>query len=615
MPSRLQKLGFVVVLPMLFGTWALEHGYQGIRHDANLYTLQALARLSSGHLDTDVFLSLGSQDQYTIFGRVYALVIRSIGLEPAAALLTLTSQLAMILCSAALLRRVAPTRALTLLGIAVLIAIPGFYGADRVFRCIEPFVTPRMGAEALVMTSLAAAWNERPKLAWALVAVGMLVHPVMAAAGVVALTFFYVGGRKPRLTLGVITGGLLLLVAVAHILPDGSWGTFDPDWLAAVRERSPFLFLADWPLDDWGRAAVPLATLSVGAVFLAERRARVLCQVVLCTALSGLALAFVATDLARLVIFTQLQPWRWGWLAAVVAALLVPSIAAEGWSRSYGAKVTLALLAAAWFFGSGELALGISGVTVATLALEKYSTRPEWRLVLYGAVALAILALASRISSNLLLLEVHFADPQIPLWVREAAAATSDGSIPVALVLLATWLATRPRGGIPLGILGVLAAGTCVALFPDILRRWTQQQFPPTLTAQFAPWRALIPAGANVFWSEAPLNTWVLLDRPSYISVAQTAGMLFSRTATLELLRRAQALSAVTPPQTYFSFSGDGASIGPSILQLSRACASGEFEFLVTGARLSWQAAAQLPRTVWHSSSGLRLYRCSDEVQ
>jgi len=191
----------------------------------------------------------------------------------------------------------------------------------------------------------------------------------------------------------------------------------------------------------------------------------------------------------------------------------------------------------------------------------------------------------------------------------------ADGSIPVALVLLATWLAHRVRPVAPLAVLGALAAGTCVALFPDAWRRWTQQQFPATLSRQFAPWRALIPAGADVFWSEAPLDTWVLLDRPSYISLAQTSGMLFSRTSAMELRRRAEAFAGVVPPQAYISFMGDGAGIGPSPLQLNRACATGEFEFLVTGARLPWAPLAQLSRQVWHSSGGLRLYRCSDRTE
>ena len=72
--------------------WALAHPYQGIFHDANLYTLQALARLHPQSLSQDVFLKFGSQDRFTLFSPIYAAAIRLIGLDHAAALLTLFSR-------------------------------------------------------------------------------------------------------------------------------------------------------------------------------------------------------------------------------------------------------------------------------------------------------------------------------------------------------------------------------------------------------------------------------------------------------------------------------------------------------------------------------------------
>jgi hypothetical protein len=574
-----------------------------------LYTLQALAH-SSPSLHGDVFLRFGSQDKFTIFSTIYAGFIGVFGLEPAVQILTFTSQLALLSCAALLLYGITPSRARIALGLTVLIAIPGYYGANRVFSCIEPFLTPRMGAEALVLAGLAAAWNNRPRLAWGLTLAGMLVHPVMAAAGLATLALLHFGSARPRLTLAVVLGGTLLLLASGRVLPTGPWGTFDPAWLTLIQQRCPYLFLSNWLLDDWGRTAIPLTTLALGARVLLEHRARKLCQVTLCTALAGLLLTGVAADASSLVIFTQLQPWRWLWLAVVVAALLIPGIVADGWRRSYAAKVAVTLLVADWLFGSGTFALATSLTALMVLALEKYLTGREWRLLVYGAVTFALLALANRLASNLVFLEVHFADPQIPLWIRQTAVVVGDGSIPVALALLVTWLAQRVRPAAPLTILGVLAAGVCVALVPDAWRRWTQQQFPAPMTQQLATWKALIPPGSEVFWSEAPLNTWVLLDRPSYISVAQTTGILFSRASAMELRRRAEAFAQVAPPEAYFSFSGDGASIGPSLLQLNRACVTGEFEFLVTGARLPWPAVAQLSREAAHSAGELRLYRC-----
>ncbi len=609
-----RRLALTALLMLWIATWCLAHGYQGIRHDASLYTLQALAR-SSPSLHDDVFLRFGSQDKYTIFSTIYAGFMGVFGPEPAAQILTFACQLALLSCATLLLHRITPNRARVALGVTVLIAIPGFYGASRVFSCIEPFLTPRMGAEALVLAGLAAAWNHRPKLAWGLTLAGMLVHPVMAAAGLAALTLHHFGSARPRLTLAVMVAGALALFAAGRVLPNSPWGTFDPEWLTLVQERCPYLFLSNWLLDDWGRTAIPLTTLALGARVLVEQRARQLCQVTLCTALAGLLLTAIAADVSKLVLFTQLQPWRWQWLAVVVAALLIPGIVADGWHRSHAAKTAVTLLVADWSFGSGTFALATSLVALTVLALEKYLTGREWRLLVHGAVAFATLALANRIASNLVFLELHFADPQIPLWIRQTAVVVGDGSIPIALALLVVWLAYRVRPAAPLAILGVLAAGLCVALLPDAWRRWTQQQFPAQLPRQLAPWRALIPPGSDVFWSEAPLNIWLLLDRPSYISVAQTTGILFSRASAMELQRRAEAFAEVAPPKAYFSFSGAGASIGPSLLQLKRACATGEFEFLVTGARLPWPPVAELSREASHSASGLRLYRCSDRAE
>jgi len=590
-------------------TWALAHGYQGIHHDARLYTLQALAHRESGGLQHDVFLRFGSQDNYTIFGWLYALAIAGFGVEPAAAILTFTSQLALIACAALLLRRITPNPTLTALGVSVFIAIPGFYGADRIFSCIESFLTPRMGAEALVLAGLAAAWNDRPKLAWALVTAGMFIHPVMAAAGITALGFFYVGVRRPRLALWALGGGLVLLLAVAGVSP--KWGRFDPEWLTIVRGRVPYVFLAHWSPDDWGRAAIPLATVAIGATVLTEQRARLLSQVVLCTALTGLMLTLVACDISKLVLFTQLQPWRWQWLAVTIAAMLLPGVAAASWNRSEPGKIAITLLITAWLFGSDWIALLTSVAAIAALRLPE---RRELHLFRYGALALAVIGLVNRIASNLLFMDVHYSDPQIPLWIREMAGLCLDGSVPLAMIVLATWLTGRQRSATGLAILGMMAAATCVALCPDAWRRWTQQRFPPALVAQFAPWRALIPANAAVFWPESPMETWVLLQRPSYISVTQASGVLFSRAFATELARRARALSAVVPVQAYLDFSGDGAGIGPSAEKLERACGTAEFGFLVTGAQLSWQPLAQLPRAVWHSSGGLRLYRCADRT-
>jgi hypothetical protein len=599
-------------------TWALSHPYKGIFHDAQLYTLQALAHLNPDSLSHDVFLRFGSQDRYTLFSPIYAAVIHWIGTEPAAAVLTVTLQVGFLLGAAALVRTVVPGTA-ALVGITVLSAIPGSYGAAEVFTCIESFVTPRMGAEALVLGSLAAALNGRSRLAWSLLVPAILLHPVMAGPGLAGLLCLYVGIPRPKLAAALVGLAIALLLLASLAPADSLLGRFDDGWLTIVAHRSPYLFLASWSLEDWGRTAVYLATLAVGALALppddaqmpAAGRARKLARVALLTASGGLALTLLACDGLHLVLLTQLQPWRWLWLATAVAALLLPAIVLTCWRTGQSGKAAAVLLVAAWIFGSGTFALVAAALAVATPLTQRL--RPdEARWVVYGACTLLLVAVSLRIAGNLLFSEVFYLDPQTHLWIRKAVSFVHDGAVPVAAVLLAVWLASRPRGTPGLIVLAAVSAASLLTLLPEVWGGWSQQKFPQTMQAQFAPWRALIPPGGEVFWSESGLEAWVLLERPSYLSAIQTAGVVFSRPAALEMQRRALALSAVVPPAAFMDFSGNGAGIGPSREQLERACTTREFDFVVSGVALGWAPLATLPRDVWHPSGGLRLYRCSD---
>ena len=137
-PSR---LGMSVLVILCLTTWAISHSYQGLFHDARLYTLQALAYLHPGSLSHDVFLKYGSQDRFTIFSPVYAAAARALGIEHGAAVLTLLFQIALLGGAYTLARSVLSTP-MALAGVAALLAIPGDYGAHRIFTCIESFLTP-----------------------------------------------------------------------------------------------------------------------------------------------------------------------------------------------------------------------------------------------------------------------------------------------------------------------------------------------------------------------------------------------------------------------------------------------------------------------------------------
>jgi hypothetical protein len=601
-----------VLLLVCVITWTLSHSYRGIFHDASLYTLQALAHSNPDSLSRDVFLRFGSQDRYTAFSPLYAAAGRLLGTEPAAALLTFALQAAFLAC-AWLLARTVISAPLALLGVSVLIAIPGDYGPDRIFTCIEPFLTPRMAAEALALGSLAAALRTRTVLALALVTAAALMHPIMASAGIVALFCLYVAIPHPRKALASVAVAALLLAALAYAMPAGRWGAFDGTWLSLVKDRSPYLFLSHWKLDDWSRAAVTLATLTIGTFTLPSGRMRSLCGAALMTTVGGLGLTWIACDLLHLVLFTQLQPWRWQWLGTVVAALLLPGILGLRWQAGTAGRTTALLTVAAWIFAVDEFAAVASLAAVASIeGLRRLNPR-EVRLVFWGAAGMLAIAVIWRVASDLEFTDSYYLDTHISEWLRRVMSFVHDGVAPMAVIAFTWWLArsaTGRAGLIALAALAVLAAAMCAVLLPRAWETWSSRQFPPELAARFAPWREIIPPDAEVFWAESPLGTWLLLQRPNYLSAIQTSGLVFSRDAAIEMQRRAMALSSIVPPQSFLGWNNAGPGLMLSRQQLQGICRLAAFEFLVTSVDLGAEPAAFLPSKSGPVSKGLRLYRC-----
>jgi hypothetical protein len=69
--------------------------------------------------------------------------------------------------------------------------------------------------------------------------------------------------------------------------------------------------------------------------------------------------------------------------------------------------------------------------------------------------------------------------------------------------------------------------------------------------AEFADWRRAIPDGDTVLVlppGNSAKFAWFTLQRPSYLTVNQSAGVVFSRVTALEVRRRAQVMLPVSEP-------------------------------------------------------------------
>jgi len=618
-PTRANaRVALVAMVSCGVAAWLLLHPYGGLIHDSTIYTLLALARLHPDALSSDLFLRFGSQDQFTLFSPIYARAIALFGMEPAAQLITFSSHLAFFWCAWTVARRFMPPLTATL-STTLLIVMPGEYGSGIYFHFAEPFVTPRLLAEALVLAGIAATLTKRYWIAATCLIVAMSLHPIMAAAGVAFIVLTFIAPIKPKLFVGMsvaLMTASLLMLAVAPVT------RLDAQWLRVVRVTSPFLYVTTWSISDWIRVEALVAVLTIGLLTSTTSLVRKICAGALVLLGCGLLITTLYCDILHVAIFTALQAWRWLWLAMVLGILLLPLITRDCWHRGSLGRTAVALLVAGWVLHGDGLVLYLLPFSVACAAVpQRWRDHRYARLAFFAACGILVLAIGLDLSDRLPYLPTDVTtDPPLIQKVRVACA---DGVVPGILVML-LWFGLQASKGVSprcllLAAFPVLA---CLLLLPLGWSSWTQSHYTPTLYDKFAGWRAAVPQHAEVMWPDTPVGAWYLLERPSYWSAPQIAGAIFSRDKAILLAHRTQALNTILrdsgmvkrkpdDPDTDLTASGDTSKMNAAALRL--ACADHDLQYVASWLHLG-QTPAAAPVQVDPSkpSSLLRLYRCAD---
>jgi hypothetical protein len=308
------------------------------------------------------------------------------------------------------------------------------------------------------------------------------------------------------------------------------------------------------------------------------------------------------------VIFTRMQPWRWLWLMQAVSVLLLPVIGRDCWRSGHTGRTAVVLLISAWVLRGYTAAPAVSILSILSVLVGKNLSEPRSaRLLFQGSVALLAVAIVINLTSTL-------ASP-IETWAQ-------DGVICAALLISAWWwMQTRDSPGHAAALLAV-ASLLCVALAPAAWRSWTDYRYTPALRAAFAGWRDKIPPQAQVIWPGTPVGAWYLLERPSYYSIHQVAGDIFSRPKAFEVHRRAVLLQWAlgaqeheSPSQASVRASGRQIPANADMLTahgLAIACSDPELAYVV-----SWKPLAplQLPPVTPDSSKArnkLNLNSCAE---
>ena len=530
--------------------WTLTHHYGGITQDAHIYAFQAFARIRPA-LHADIYLSNTSQDRFTIFSPIFALFIRWLGLKLAGELL-LGVCLTGFLVAGWFAARALLGRELAMFSVAMLILTAGVYGSYGIFTYAQDYLTARSPAEALVVASLALALSRRHGLAAAAALIAMLLHPLMAFPGLLLLLALWTSPRWNAIgAIGGVSAAVLISIgAIAAHVSSGPFAVLDPAWLDVVRERSQFLFLPLWHAHDWDLNARPF--LTVGLAFLAlgeDPRIRKLCTGTAWVGGSGLAVAAIASTLGPVAILLQGQAWRWDWVTTLAGVILLPAVFLRCWRAASVGPVCAVLAVLAWAF------VPVDGTLALAAALLLWTLRGRLgrtldRYFRWSAIAIVLLALVWGIGNSWTYLAAKFDWNRGSLLLQHLSDILGL-KIPALLLLLglALWLRHARTIAVP-AVLTAVFAGTLVLTIPFAFGSPAIPSLTPRPDA-FSNWRRAIPPSANVFvddGSDSPLFAWFTLRRPNYLSIDQSAGVVFSRRTALEIARRAEVLRPLMFP-------------------------------------------------------------------
>jgi len=610
---------------ILAAIWLLTHRYGGITNDAQLYAIQALARIHPS-LGKDLYLQNVSQDHYTVLTPLYAAVIRSMGLAPAALLLMILCRVCGLAAAWLLVRRFANPAAAAL-ALALLIIVPGSYGGSGVFHTAEDFLSARSFAEALVVSALACHFGGYRRLGLAIASATLLVHPLMALPGVLLLICI---GLPTRVTVILAIGAIAAIAciaATATVVPalGSALPILDLQWLAIVRERSQFLFLDLWTKHDWELNTRPLLCLTLTAVVFRDALSQdsqlpKLCLSALLVDGAGIAVAVIASAIGPLAILIQGQAWRWIWIAEILAILLLAPTAVRMCSQHECGAACSLLLVAAWDFSGAAALLSVCLALLIWLSRDSIGERlrPLWPVVFVAALIGILTWLL------------------VQQWPLVLATKTAAGSEPWTLQFVKRLMENRTVGFLVAcvavcwvcnlkSLLALVIAASallvaCAAIFPHSVPP-SSYQGSSIESADFTDWVQAIPPGSTVLVADARNSgsfVWFTLERPNYLTLSQSAGVVFSRATAVEVRRRSEVLLPIMKPSwqvltnnAEIRAAKDPASVSTfrvlTSQNLVRVCTDPQLGFVISREELGFDPVRHQQAGEWQGSN---LYDC-----
>jgi hypothetical protein len=587
--------------------WPFTHRYGGLSGDAGLYAVQALAKIHP-NLAGDLFLENNSQDSYTLFPLFYAWCIHWLGLMGASLTLVIALKVWFFSAVWALTRQLFDRRS-AFLSTAVLMVVVGSYGGFSVFSFSEDWLTARTLAEPMAISALWLYLRGCKLGALSMTIAAFFVHPLMALPALVLLLLLwlplYLGAAGAVLCTAAMLSTAYLALRGVDL---GDFSAMQADWLEIVRERSVFLFPEFWRPRDWTLNALPFISLALSTIVLRTSRIQKLSIAVALVGVTGLVIAFVAAAVGPVGLFLQGQAWRWVWITRLIALVLIAPTLLKVWEDEKFGPPCAVLMVSGWTFSPEYGVACLATAFIFWFSRNSLPTRAS-AYVRWGTIAVAGILLAWAATRSWLLVSASAQTSGIEsAVVRNLRNVFGFGLIPMALAWSLTLWVDRLTSKALLASVSLLLVMCCLLVYPGAFRVHMRESGAEAV-AQFSDWRRLIAPNDTVFVAPAHNSAafpWFVLHRPSYLTVDQSAGVVFSRATALEVRRRSEVLTPLMDPD-WKLLSGKHSSKPLTRDSLIAICADPKLRFVVATESLGFGSITHAADDDWKD---WRLYDC-----
>jgi hypothetical protein len=348
-----------------------------------------------------------------------------------------------------------------------------------------------------------------------------------------------------------------------------------------------------------------------------DERIRTLCASVMIVGACGLAISLVAGLVGPAAMLLQGQAWRWVWVTELVSVLmLAPTVLQAARSPRCGTLCALLLLTG-WLVSLTHFVYLIA----AALCLwyrRRHIPRTAIPYIRGAAAGLAVFVFARITGTGWTALSAPvtaMASDGRPLLLARAILGLD--CVPVILAFLVGYWIMRSRSiAVPGTLALALAAVTAVAGPAAIVDR--RGEGSAAQLEEFSDWRDAIPPGDNVLVVPRYYTAgfaWFTLQRPSYLSVDQSSGVIFSRATAVEVRRRSQVLLPIEDPDWRLlsrrATDGGRYNASPRPLtrdRLVRLCADPELKFVVAKEDIGFEPIRHRHPGAWQDYN---LYDCT----